>query len=863
MKVPAKPFVLRKAMIHRTYLQRDVCIKIRLFRPLLHGRIMRLVSFRNRALVGSILLIAVAGTLRAQDALGDPPAAGIGVGGPSDWSNRHVIYTLNGSAHDMDKLRDDPRFLQSIFSHYMNEHRDPFGSDRRELSVLKDGGRVASRMIEERPQPGEFPIRGPWETLGHLPSPTPTPIRAKNSKVDWSMSLGPTAGMALGESPSVYTYNYSSPSCSDFVVYTINAAPSVGGQANLIAFDNLYSNGAATGYCSGTGPSVLFSYAIGSGGSPLSPVLSLNGTKVAWIEDTSSASFLHITNWVANDGISATYPIAPSGTFSNGSCTPSGSSCDDSIEYTASTYPGCSTAYTAPNGHSDLFIDYTNNAGYISANNGLLYHISNIFSATASPTVDFCIPVNAGFETSNSSAMSGPVYDPVLNEVFISDSEKMYGFKVNASSFSAASPASYTFGNSGSNYNYPTGPGPLLDQFNGYLYVPSTYDASSKTSVTQIPTSLASGVEVPLGPKNTNTYPYLFYGAFDNNYYNNGPKSSASTLYSCGTDSTTTTVQDLFSISFNASTGIANTTPAMSNNKNINPGGNAGVCSPLTEFYDGTNDRLFVGMGQPGASTGANVVTMWNVNTQLTNTSGSGGTMPTYTAEATGYLGGASGISADNNANATAQAENIYFSTEDPGVASTNAAGNGYNVYGIYTNGTTFGTGGFDGDGYAYSYSQLGASQTWNGTTFSFGSANVPDCWSNTTITLPSGSYNTLEILAAAVNGNQTGQTFTLNYSDGTTSTFTQSLSDWYSGTLGYVNESVAVTMSYENAANGGERVHPTFVYGYSYGINPNKTVSSLTLPANRNVVVMAVALATNCGGKDYCAVKLTQTGLQ
>ena len=69
--------------------------------------------------------------------------------------------------------------------------------------------------------------------------------------------------------------------------------------------------------------------------------------------------------------------------------------------------------------------------------------------------------------------------------------------------------------------------------------------------------------------------------------------------------------------------------------------------------------------------------------------------------------------------------------------------------------------------------------------------------------------------------------------------------------------------MSYENAANGGERVHPTFVYGYSYGINPNKTVSSLTLPANRNVVVMAVALATNCGGKDYCAVKLTQTGLQ
>jgi len=28
-------------------------------------------------------------------------------------------------------------------------------------------------------------------------------------------------------------------------------------------------------------------------------------------------------------------------------------------------------------------------------------------------------------------------------------------------------------------------------------------------------------------------------------------------------------------------------------------------------------------------------------------------------------------------------------------------------------------------------------------------------------------------------------------------------------------------------------------------------------------VVVLAVALASNCGGQDYCAVKLTQTGLQ
>jgi hypothetical protein len=468
--------------------------------------------------------------------------------------------------------------------------------------------------------------------------------------------------------------------------------------------------------------------------------------------------------------------------------------------------------------------------------------------------------------------MSGPVYDSLLNQVFITDSEKIYAYNVNASastaSFSLA--ASHTYGNSLSNYNYQTGPGPLLDAFNGFVYVFSGYDANSNTSVTQLPTSLASAVAVMLGPKSTNPNPILFYGAFDNNYFTNGPKSALSTLYSCGTDSTTTNAQDLFAISFNAATGLANTTPAMSSNKNVNPGGNNGLCSPITEFYDGTNDRIFVGMGEVGASSGANVVTMWNVNTQLTNTSGPGGTMPTYTAEATNYMGGTSGTAADNNASGTAQAENVYFSTEQVGSASTAVpATTAYNVKGIYTDGTKFlVTGGLDHDGNAYSSNLLGASRTWNGTTFTFGPANNSDAWQNTTITLPAGSFSTLEILAAAVNGNLPSQTFIVTYTDGTTTTLTQSVSDWFTP-QGYPGESVILTTAYRNVYNGTKDNRTFLLYGYSFGINSNKTVKSLTLPAvkvgtaDNVVVVLAVALAANCGGKDYCAVKLTQTGLQ
>src|SRR6202453_3951297 len=559
-------------------------------------------------------------------------------GGPQDWSNRHVVYTRDGSVAQMMLLRDDPRFVHNLYRHYSQEHRKDLAAalglqlpeadqNQREEADWNIGLHDVNANEEQH----DLGFR-PWMIWD--PTRPISRLKNKHSKVDWAISLGPT----------------------------------VAKQANLVGLTNLYSDSASAGFCSGTAPTFLFSYAIGTGGSALSPVLSEDGTKIAWIENPSATtSYLHVTKWVANQGATATAPVAVTGTFSNGACTVTTASCDFSVEYTASTYPGCSTAHTAGNSHSDLYVDYSSNTGFISANNGLLYHISNIFSSTANPVVDFCIPVNTAFETTPSGAMSGPVYDPILNEVFLTDSEKIYAFTVNTTAttpnFSAASTPSYTFGSSASNHNCPAGPGAWVDMFNGYLYGFSPYDAAGKTSVTQIPTSLASGTAVELGPESTNADPILFYGAFDNNYYNNGPKSSLSTLYSCGTDQTNTNWQDLFSIRFNAGTGVVNTTPAMSYNTNVNPSGVLGLCSPITEFYDGTNDRIFVGMGQPASSGGSNVVTMWNVNNQLTNTSGTSGTMPTYTAEATGYVGGPSGIAPDNNSG-DSEAETLYFSTE-------------------------------------------------------------------------------------------------------------------------------------------------------------------------------------------------------
>ncbi len=171
-----------------------------------------------------------------------------------------------------------------------------------------------------------------------------------------------------------------------------------------------------------------------------------------------------------------------------------------------------------------------------------------------------------------------------------------------------------------------------------------------------------------------------------------------------------------------------------------------------------------------------------------------------------------------------------------------NSGSSAYNVNGIYTDGTSFTTGGLDNDGYAYSSSQLGTTLSWSGSTFTFGTPNVPDVYSSETIPLTSGQYSTLQLLATGVNGDQASQTFTVTYTDGTTTTITQSLSDWFTP-QSYTGESIVKTMTYRDTSAGTTSAGSPNLYGYSFSINSAKTVQSLTLPNNRNVVVLAYAL--------------------
>src|SRR6185369_10019205 len=109
----------------------------------------------------------------------------------------------------------------------------------------------------------------------------------------------------------------------------------------------------------------------------------------------------------------------------------------------------------------------------------------------------------------------------------------------------------------------------------------------------------------------------------------------------------------------------------------------------------------------------------------------------------------------------------------------------------------------------------LGSSITFNGQTFALGGPNTNNVVSGTgqTIALPAGNDSAFSFLAAGVNGNQPGLTFTVTYTDGTTQTFTQSVSDWYTP-QNYSGESIAASTAYRDMSNGGTDNRTFDVFG-------------------------------------------------
>ena len=169
-----------------------------------------------------------------------------------------------------------------------------------------------------------------------------------------------------------------------------------------------------------------------------------------------------------------------------------------------------------------------------------------------------------------------------------------------------------------------------------------------------------------------------------------------------------------------------------------------------------------------------------------------------------------------------------------------------YNTVGLTKNGASFGAeAGFDGGGASFSSDLVGRSQTSKEVKFTIGAPGVNNVVAarGNILALPQKKATTLWMLAAAVEGSQNAQEFTVTYTDGTTQTLTQNFSDWYAP-QNFPGESSAVKMDYRNMMDGTKDPRPFSLYSYGFALDGSKTVKSLKLPDNPNVRIAAVSLA-------------------
>ncbi len=209
---------------------------------------------------------------------------------------------------------------------------------------------------------------------------------------------------------------------------------------------------------------------------------------------------------------------------------------------------------------------------------------------------------------------------------------------------------------------------------------------------------------------------------------------------------------------------------------------------------------------------------------------------------------------------------------------SVNLSG-AYNAYGFYDDvdqSAITPANSLDESGRVYSANQLSPPGTapmelnFDGIQFAFGRPNQLDSVygaGTNSIGLPSGQFNSLNILAMAAYGPYVSQILDVTYTDGTTQQFTQTFDDWYSADSCTssnpcaAGELVAVAMPYRDYLTSADG--PCYLYEYSFALNSSKTVKNLTLPNNRRIVVLAVTLANTASTPTFSPVSGTYTSAQ
>src|SRR5947207_3295232 len=334
------------------------------------------------------------------------------IGLVQDWSTHHAVFPRNGPLSAMLAAQHDPRAFYSWRVAALDAVRTTSTSAAQTETAVDERHRANLRM----------------------------------SNRDWSISLG-SAGTAGAMYPAKFTFDSNAtPSCAnDFVVFPANQSPNATHE-NLVAFSNLYSgNVNSFGICNrttsasdnGLAATVKWSYAVSSSiaaGVSTSPALSLNGTKVAFVESKSgSQPHFHVLAWKSGDGVNAankqdaqspkvlstftaSAPVAGSGTATDLAFGVSGVGSGDTL--------------------SSPFVDYGTDKAYIGDDKGKLVRIQDVFCQIAvnggvavnpdctgvtppAPSIDTTWGTAGTVSVPCGAKLTGPVVDFMTGNVFV------------------------------------------------------------------------------------------------------------------------------------------------------------------------------------------------------------------------------------------------------------------------------------------------------------------------------------------------------------------------------------------------------------------------------------------------------------
>jgi len=514
-------------------------------------------------------------------------------GVPQDWSQGHIVFSRDALARQPELINREPRIRYQTMQRW----------------------------------------QAPNSIVPYSADPVPAPVNDSGQR-DWNLPMG---SKVVGHMyPAKFSFDpAATPDCAnDFVVFGMVAfgTPGVGGgQANLVALNNLYVNSTGTGFCSGTAPNVLFAYNITTvtgGRISTSPVLSEDGTKIAFVESVPGGSpqaIFHVLTWAPGGALKSAVVPAP-GSMTSLSFSP-----------------------TANNTTSSPWIDYATDVVYVGSNKGQVYKITGVFKGTPTPVGNpWPVTVHTNFH------ITAPVLDAGRGVLMIGSSDGEL-YKIDTTTGQLSSLVVGRIGGSSSGIVAP----PIVDGTSGTTFVVSAYGASSTvpSGYSAVLVEADTGTmgelkRVPIGlGASTGTALNLYDPALSDDYFND---PSTGVIRLCGTGAADTSPwQYAFGFTVPGTQPILNGSPSFSRQLVTSL---TARCTEWTEFFNpsigGGTDFFFFGLNQ-------NCIGASGCVAETT-----GNTAPTTAA----VNGGPSGIIVDNYSTAVG-ASSIYLSSENGNTA--------------------------------------------------------------------------------------------------------------------------------------------------------------------------------------------------